>query len=264
MNINGENAALFARLDDLCRFAEQGVLSESCFLSPRELHFAQIYLVAQGFGTRFFEWGGYEDAERKKVFLLPEYMEGVKDTAALAEYGYEMTISALTLRGSGYKRLSHRDFLGSVLGLGLKRDVVGDIVLLEADVPTAVVICEEGVARFICDTLTKVGSDTVRISEYALADGLLPKRSFQHISDTVASARLDAVVAALCSLSRERAREAVVAGLVELDYECEERPDRTVIAPATVSVRGYGKFKVNSVSEQTRKGRLRLDADKYL
>ena len=74
----------------------------------------------------------------------------------------------------------------------------------------------------------------------------------------------DCVVAALCSLSREKARVAVVNGLFEVDYEICERPDRTLTAPCTVTVKGYGKFRINSLCDKTKKGRLRLDADKYV
>lgn len=262
MNMSEDNSILFARLDDLCNYADGGELKSSCFLSPRELHFSGLYLERRGFGGgRVLEWGGYDDAERKKLFVLPEYMDGVSEYRELSDFGYEDTIVALSVKGSGYKRLTHRDFLGSVLGLGLKRDVVGDIIV---DGTEATIFCEAAVADFICNALTKVGSDTVKVAKKTIEADFLPQRQFLHINDTVASARLDCIVAAVCSLSRERAREAVVGGLAELDYETEERPDRTVAAPAVLTVRGYGKFKINSVSETTKKGRIRLSADKYL
>ena len=264
MNKSEDNLLLFARLDDLCNYADGGELKSSCFLSPRELHFSGIYLEKKGMRARALTWGGYADAERKKIFVLPEYMDGVTEYRQIFDFGYEDAVLAVSIKGSGYKRLSHRDFLGSVLGLGLRRDVIGDIIVTGESHADALVICDAAVADFICDTLTKVGSDTVRTSKVSLSADFAPKRQLLHISDTVASARLDAVVGALCSLSRGNAREAVEAGLVELEYECEERADRTVEAPAIISVRGYGKFKVNSVSETTRKGRIRLDADKYL
>ena len=264
MNTSEDKLLLFARLDDLCSYADGGELGCSCFLSPRELHFSGIYLEKKGMRGRFFEWGGYADAERRRVFVLPEYMEGVTTPAQLSDFGYEEVLAALSVRGSGYRRLSHRDFLGSVLGLGLRRDVIGDILVTGEDPVEAIVICDAAVSDFICESLTRVGNDTVKVKRVELADGFLPARRMQHISDTVASARLDAVVGALCSLSRDKAREAVVSGLVELNYESEERPDRAVGESSVISVRGYGKFKINSVSETTRKGRVRLDADKYL
>jgi RNA-binding protein YlmH len=72
------------------------------------------------------------------------------------------------------------------------------------------------------------------------------------------------VVAALCSFSRERAKEAIVSSFVELNYECEERVDREISTPAVVSVRGVGKFNVISLSDKTKKGRYRLLAEKLL
>ena len=120
------------------------------------------------------------------------------------------------------------------------------------------------IADFILSDLKKVASDTVRVARIELPSDFAPKREFLHISDTVSSARVDCVVAALCSLSRERASAAVTSGLVEVDFETEVRPDRTIKAPCIISIRGYGRFRVNSVSEHTRRGRLRLDADKFV
>ena len=254
---------LFARLDDLCRSAEQGIPVSSCFLSPRELYFGAEYLRTHGMADRFLEWGGYESAERKKIIVLPEYMEGATYTS-LADYGYESDVTALVLTGSGFVRVTHRDFLGSILGLGLERDVVGDIVITEGERIEATLICETAIADYILSNLTKVGRDTVKVKRVELDASFLPERKFLPIRDTVASARLDCIVASVCSLSRERARETVVSGLVELNYDVEERPERIVTAPATLTVRGYGKFRINSVSDVTRKGRFRLDADKYV
>ena len=263
MNISEDKKILFARLDDLCRSAEQGIPVSSCFLSPRELYFGAQYLRTHGMTGRFLEWGGYGSAERKKIIVLPEYMEGVS-FEGLSDYGVDCGVAALLVLCSGFVKVTHRDLLGSVLGLGIERDVIGDIVLSEGEKIQATVICDAAIAEYIEANLVKVGRDTVKVKKAELSAEFVPERKFVHLSGTVASARLDCIVAAVCSLSREKAREAVVAGLVELDYEPEERPDRTVSSPAVLAVRGYGKFKINAVSDVTRKGRIRLDADKYV
>ena len=100
------------------------------------------------------------------------------------------------------------------------------------------------------------------MSEDELASLCIEPRTTE-LSDTVASARLDCVVASLCRLSREKARECVLSELVELNFEVEDRPDHAVEAPAILSVRGVGRFRVLSLSELTKKGRLRLRAEKY-
>ncbi len=253
---------LFARLDDLCAMAEKGEMSASSFLSPRELHYAVSYLDRRG--ARYLVFGGYPDAERAKIHLLPDYMEGVCHGSELAEYGYGDTVVAVEIKGSGYRRLSHRDYLGSLLGLGVQRDVLGDILVSGEMGERAVIFCDATIREFFLSHLERIANDKVKADCVDLDKIELPQRSFAAISDTVASARLDCVIAALCSVSRERAKELVTAGLAELDFECEERPDRGVCAPCTVSVRGYGKFRVLSVTDKTRKGRYRLLAEKYL
>lgn len=151
--------------------------------------------------------------------------------------------------------------MGAVLGTGLERDAVGDI--LSADGQSALLFCDRRVAEFLCANMSKVGSDTVRLHIEA-PDGIrVPPRATVPVQDTVASGRLDCVVAALCGLPRERAQSAVREGLCELEYECVRDCDRTVEPPAVLSVRGYGKFRVLSFGGENRRGRIRLIAEKF-
>ena len=264
MELNKETAILFARLDDLCGVAMQGQLASTPFLSPRELHFSEKYLASRGMESRFISWGGYADAERKRIFVLPDYIDVPVEYSSILEYGFDDCFSTVEVRGSGYRALSHRDFLGSVLGLGLGRSVIGDIILFDEAKPRAIIFCDKAVSSFICENLLKVASDNVKTAEVSVSDVRFPERKFLHISDTVASDRLDGVVAALLSLSRERAKELVVGGTVELDFEVCERPDKCVPSSSVITVRGHGKFRINSLLDRTKKGRLRLDADKYV
>lgn len=261
-----ENTALVARLCDLAERAERGEVAISSFLSPREGLLASRYLSTRGIAYRLF--GGYDDAERVRAYLLPSYMEeSMADVGTLDEllqaFGFESRISCLRVTGSGYVSLSHRDFLGSLLGLGLERSVIGDVVVSEASVQ-ALVFCDETIAPFLLSEWKKVGNDTVKISRLSLSEIDIPPRRFAPIHDTLASPRLDGVVASLCRLSRDRAKTTVESGLVELNFETEARPDRTVEEGAILSVRGFGRYRIISVSEQTKKGRFRLEAQKYL
>ena len=258
-----ELSALFARLEDLSARAGGGEVAVTDFLSPRELHYAEGYL--RRLGVAFGAYGGYGEAERRCLYLLPDYMEsGGEDLSALlSTFEVDTGISALSIRGSGYRTLSHRDFLGSLLGLGLSRAVLGDIAV-DTEGREAILFCRTSISEFLLTELSAVGSDKVRVRRLNIEEVSIPPRRYETLSDTVASARLDGVVAALCGLSRERARQTVVSGLVELNYESEERPDRTVSEGALLSVRGMGKYRILSLSDRTKKGRLRLTAEKYL
>ena len=262
MNVIEDIEKLYARLDDLCRVADRGDVGVSDFLSPRELHYAKVYLKRAD--ARFICFGGYEGAERERIFLLPDYMEGITDANGLAEYGYDLPVGALSIRSAGYRKLTHRDYLGSVLGLGVEREVLGDILVYGDDGVSAAIFCKEELTPFFVSELVKVANEKVKCEAIPLSSVKAPERRMAQINDTVASSRVDCVVGALCSLSREKARAAVTSGLVEVDFEPELRPDRAVISPCILSVRGVGRFRVLSVDDKTKKGRYRLVAEKFL
>ena len=262
--VKDENAVLLARIDDLCRRAERGEIAVSCFLSPKENRVVLRHIASKGMTGRCLMYGGYKDAERCRAYILPDYISDAEVFSDISPYLEKEDIVSLQIIGSGYRKLSHRDYLGSILGLGIEREVLGDIVFEDTENESAILFCDAVIADFLICELKKIANDTVKLKKTEISADFVPKREFAHISDTVASARIDAVVAAICSLSREKAAMAVNSGIVEVDYETETRQDRPVNPPCIVSVRGYGKFRINSVSEQTRRGRYRLNADKYI
>lgn len=262
MSVTDDISRLYARIDDLCGRADRGEIGISDFLSPRELHFAESYLARKGVNA--VSYGGYGGAERKRIYVLPDYMEDVNHVSQLSDFGHSVCIAALEVKSAGYRRLTHRDYLGAVLGLGIERAVIGDILVVGEDGGGAVIFCDEPLAFFLSTELVKIASEKVRCSIADLDGIAVPERRTAAINDTVASPRIDCVVGALCSFSREKSREAVVSGLVEIDFETEQRPDRLIHAPCMISVRNVGRFCVVSVEDKTKKGRYRLVAEKFL
>lgn len=268
---------LLSRLDDLCRRGERGEAAFTTFLTPREAKYAASYLGPRLRAGTALLWGGYPEAERVRVMILPDYTEGLTSPEALAQSpisalrdaglddladALENAVCPLAIRGSGFCELSHRDYLGSVLGLGLERSAIGDILV--PDPHSAILLTSTLTADFLLTGLSKVSTDTVKTARPPADTPLDATRKLRPVTDTVASERLDCVVAALCNLSREKAQTAVRSGLVELDYEPCEACDTTVEAPATVTVRGFGKFVVQGFDGVTKKGRIRLVAGKYV
>lgn len=264
------SASLQARMEDYIAKAARGEIAVSRFFTPGERRAAERILLSSGAREQAFFWGGYTDAERECLFLLPRFYLDLPDLLPRENEdpmkritdGESTGVCAVRVRGSGFCKLSHRDYLGSALGLGIERDAVGDIAV-QNDCE-AVVFCTESMARFLLETLKKVANDAVRCTLYTLDASFTDGRKYKPITDTVASARLDCVVAALTNQSREDAQSAIRTGLVEVDFEVEERADKALTPPVTISVRGYGRYILRTFDGETKKGRLRMRADQLV
>lgn len=246
------------------------VLSD--FLSPRE----QLLFAASSDGKNAGFWGGAFSCDRRLAVLVPEWLENDSFVPVFSREGEEFAqslmlgsdddelknaIAVLEMRGSGYVKLTHRDYLGALLALGLKRSVIGDIEVSELFEARVFVL--EKCADYIIQNLSSVGRDTVRVSRCELAADHELKRSFAPIVGTVASPRLDCMIAELASLSRSEAANEISSGNVELNYRTAARTDHTTNEGDIISVRGHGKYVLVAFGDLNRRGRIRFEAKKY-
>lgn len=265
INSNQEYKELFVRIEDNISASESGMLAASKFLSPAESFHAKKYLAAKGIrGVVFF--GGFRGAERERLIILPAYLDSFEGEPLdlLREYfGSDMDelVRAIKITGSGYRELSHRDYLGSILSLGVEREALGDVIVINTR--QAYVFAMDSVARLMLESLDRIGNDKVKLEAVSLDADFTYKREFIRVTDTVASARLDCVAAALANVSREKAQGLIDSGLCSLNYCEQTRCDKGVGEGDIITLRGYGKFIIRSIDQQTKKGRLRLIADKY-
>lgn len=264
--IDGERELLRARVLELMERAERGEISVGEFYNPREIYYAEQILKSSGYRGRFAFFGGYDDAERKRLVCLPEYalygIETEEELYGTAKQYAEEDVTVLLISGSGFKKLSHRDFMGSILALGIKRSVLGDISVNGDD--GAYVFCDTKIAEYIKVNLTKVGRDAVKVRITELPPDYVPEKRTVTVADTVASMRADCIVAALVNCSRDAAKGYLSAGLVELNYEPLYKPDASLDEGDILSVRGKGKFRITKTDGKTKHGRLRLVAEKYI
>lgn len=243
-----EDAARLCRLKSTPRFIG--------FLDERQGGIALAAAGKTGQSCRLF--GGYPDAERTLLGFLPDWC--AEPASEEAEALFPIAPVTVAWRADRADRpLSHRDFLGTLMSLGIKRESVGDILAGEGE---AVLFLLRDVLPYVLSQLQKVGGAGVTAAE-GLPPELPGAHSFLEISDTVASPRLDAVVASLARGSRGRAEELLAAGLVSLDGLPCEKPTRTVSEGAVIKIRGTGKFIIDALGERTKKGRLLLRARKY-
>lgn len=253
---------LLSRAEDLLARARNGEITYTAFLTPAEQH--AITCAMPWTKNEIRVDGGYAAAERARIFFLPSYLLELDEEtlAACLTDTREECLIPLQIKGSGFRELYHKDYLGAVLNLGIERDAIGDLCVTNAH--TAVLFCDRVMARFLTENLTRVANDAVRLSRATLSENFDGGRKFQPITDTVASPRADSIVAALANVSREKAQAMFREGLVEIDYEPAQKTDQQLEAGCVIVIRGKGKFILRSLSEQTKKGRTRVRADKYL
>lgn len=247
----------YSRIDDLFARVDRGVISFSPFYNESEIHAAREYLHSIGRKDIFF-FGGYDDAERKRLFVFPDWFEPDKDN--MREY-----IEPVLIRGSGYAKLDHRSYLGALTAAGFSRDVIGDIVV--QDETSAVIFFDTRIADYLTSDMSpleRIGRDKVKITRYTLPHGFSSSKEVIGISGTVASARLDCVVGELVNTSREKTKELISAGQVMHNYAQAQNFSAEVTEGDIISVRGYGKFRIEKLKERTKKGRIRLLAVKYV
>ena len=262
---NKELKLFYARLDELLKRADGGYVSHSAFLSPSEAFRAEKYFAVKGNKDRICFFGGYNGAQRKQIFLLPEYITLSADENTLFDMlaeDFDCSIKALKITGSGFRALSHRDYMGSILSFGIERETLGDICVL--DDHTAIVFCSAEVEKYLLAVMEGVGNDKVKLESIKVDRNMPSTQKYQAFTDTVASDRLDCVVASVCNLAREKGQNLIRGGFVEHNYEQAEKIDARVSAGDIISARGYGKFIIRDISQATKKGRIRLLADKYI
>lgn len=265
----------------LCAKAEdafaraKGDLVSTAFLNPAEQFFLVQFLRERGLMERAVFFGGAPGAQRKKLFACPEYIadiafNGDLYTAAASFLGEDAfgDICTLKISGGGFRDFSHRDYLGGILALGLDRSAIGDIAPI--DEYSAYMFVSRKVAGFLTEGDfaetggIRIAKDRVKITRAALPEGYVIEQKYRPVTDTVASERLDCIVAALCNLSRESAKEKILAGEVEHNYDTAAEISVAVAAGDHISVRGVGKFLIESVADPTKKGRLRLIAKRFI
>lgn len=258
---------LLSHVADLMDRSEYETVSTD-FLNLSEQFLVRSFLLRCGGveNLRFSFYGGYPFAERKMLFLFPEYVSDTiaaapsveQDALCVSLCAAEERIGAISVRGSGYRSLSHRDYLGSLLSLGIERSVIGDISV--SDSAHAVVFLKNTMCDYVSGVLERIGSDKVHLSPLPPAEAqMLPdSRKYEIISDTIASPRLDAIVSVCANVSRDKAKQLVTSGLTEVDFRPLVRPDAEIVPGMYLSIRGYGRFYFDAIDGTSKKGRLRV------
>ncbi len=243
-----EDKILVSHLSDLIDSVKKGrKYAFSSFLNVEQL--SVVYDFLRSADVKYSVFGGFEDAERCIVGFGSDEMP--------EEYVFPISVIGFSIRQN--KQINHRNVLGSLMSLGIKRECLGDIIFKN---DMCYVFAEAKIADFLLLNFTSVSS--MRIEPVIIDEQIEFEREFEKISVTVSSMRLDCVVSELVNKSRSVSSELITSGLVYLNsIQCQKK-DRIIASDDIISVRRIGKFKIDGIQGYTKKNRVKLDILKYI
>ena len=218
----------------------------SDFLNPFEVENAKAILNSND-DLKYSVDGGYDESERKIVFIYPFYME-YEDI--------DETLRFIQIEGNfKFKSISHKDYLGSLLSLGIKREKIGDIIIHEN-------FCQVIVSHDICDfilmNLEKVARNNVKLKEISREDIIYNPPAVKDISFTVSSSRIDCIISGLYNISRQESAKLINNEKVQLNYEKIISCSKEIKSGCLISVRGKGRSQITNIGDLTKKGKIKV------
>ena len=205
---------------------------------------------------KYFTYGGFSDAERKILCFC-----GNEAVADIEQLQFPIACIRIVPRNSKFSdNLTHRDFLGAVLNLGIDRSKVGDILILENE---GYLFCTNSISTFITDQLVKVKHTTISTSVIEKKD-FEYKPNYKEVTGTVSSIRLDSILSVAFHGSRSSLVGLIEGGKVLVNSREVISNSYNLKEKDVVSVRGLGKFIFEGTSYQTKKGRYSVKILLYI
>ena len=248
------------RFLDLANAADRrGIVTYTDFMNLNELNIFHNTIRKASF-VKWKLFGGYAKAERQLAAFIPDalylYQEDFGDVC-----DFPIVCLKITPLGERFaENLSHRDYLGAILNLGIDRSVTGDILI---DGVCAYVFCLEKIADFLCSNLTRIRHTSVMCTPFDEKVGEIPLH-MEQIKGTVASIRLDTLLALAWNASRSSLVKRIEEGQVFVNGKCVTSNGCHVKENDLISARGLGRFQNIGILSQTKKGRFLVEIEKYI
>lgn len=240
-------------LDKIAQVENTGQLQTTDFLDPYQQRTADR--VLHNFkDLKWLTWGGYADAERARVMIFPSVNQAGTSDVPLAFVEADA--------GARSDTLTHRDFLGALLGLGLRREKVGDILVVAES--KAQIVLHPEILEFVLANWAEVGRQAVRVAAVDAREVAPAPARARDVKATVASLRLDAIASAGFGVSRSKLTPAIRAGQVKLNWQSAKNASAVIKAGDIISLAGRGRIEVAEVLGESKKGRIHVLLKKRL
>lgn len=256
-----ENEILLSHTAELkVKAEENSMITATNFLTAEQINnIIQLEKRNNKYVSTFY-YGGYENAERVMCVFIPAFFDVDDIHNFFLENPDENPLSLIKIKKDPFSNLSHRDYLGSVMGLGIEREMIGDIVVTEGG---AFIFCVKRMTGYICENLIKAGRGKIECFKVNVSDFINTDEKAEEIFVSVASLRLDNILSAAFNLSRSSASSYIKQGSVYVNNKQILKSDFTVKEEDKVVLRGKGKSVLKQVKGETKKGRIHLVIKRY-
>lgn len=250
--MNSDEKLLISKVGDLFRLCDKYAAAQfSDFLDGAELATVrEKAVIPYDYNVMFY--GGFDEAEKMIMGVFPQWCE--------AEAG-EFPIGCIKVTGGYTRKLTHRDYLGTIMSLGIAPQKLGDIVAYD---DFAYVLLQSDVVGYVADNLKKIGNQGVKTEIIDSCSGIKIERRYKTIGTVCAAPRLDAVVGAAANISRAKSAALIDGGKIKVNHRVTEKTSETVKEGDLLSIRGFGRFLVYSFDGETRKNRLHITFKQYI
>lgn len=224
----------------------------SYFLTPREMIIAKTILGSKA-DIGYDNDGGYEQAERTRLLIYPAYYQSDKSD-------FELVLFKVNY-AEKFNDIHHRQVLGSLMSLGIKREMIGDILVNNKHVQFITTLA---MANYIEQHLQRIGKSKITLEQLPLTEIIVPLVEWQESALTVSNLRLDAIISGVLNISRSKSQALINKEYVKLNYVVVTDTSKIIEEGDLISIQGYGRCKLTTIGSRTRKDKIRIEVAKIL
>ncbi len=253
-SVRAENKAAVSRINDIIQQClKKRIKVFSYFITPAQME--DVIKTVQTYrDVKYMAFGGNDQCERRMLGFCPDYMD-------ISQNDFPVDVIKISTNKKFSTEMSHRDYLGSILGLGIDRSKIGDIIVFDG---SALCYVKKEISDYISTNLVKVGRNNVLTEVFDIENIELPEVKTEEKSYTVPSLRLDAVAGGAFNLARGKIQDLIEGEKVFINFITEVSPSKNVSARDIISVCGFGRIKVLSINGRTKKDRISITVLKYV
>ncbi|MFB5194098.1 RNA-binding protein [Neobacillus sp. KR4-4] len=221
------------------------------FLDPREQHILKM-LIGENGDVKYKLFGGGTDVERKRALIFPDYLTSINHD--------EFQISLFNIHyPTKFVTIEHRQVLGTLMSLGLKRGKFGDIIIIDGNCQF---YAAKDISDYILSNVETIGRAGVKLTETDIENALSTNEKLVESDLTISSLRLDTVISGIYHVSRQKSQLFIQQGLVKVNWTLIENPSFECGVGDMISVRGSGRAKILAIEGKTKKEKWRLNVGK--